>query len=43
MEPNWTKNIPSSTVCNFFYMFFVVYAVIFVVYETTMTYTRRYF
>jgi hypothetical protein len=31
MEPNWTKNIPSSTVCNFFYMFFVVYAVIFVV------------
>jgi hypothetical protein len=31
MEPNWTKNIPSTTVCNFFYVFFVVYAVIFVV------------
>lgn len=31
MEPNWTKNISSATVCNFFYVFFVVYAVIFVV------------
>jgi len=30
MEPNWTKNIPSKTVCDFFYVFFVVYAVIFV-------------
>lgn len=25
------KSIPSTTVCNFFYVFFVVYAVIFVV------------
>jgi hypothetical protein len=29
MEPNWTKSIPSETICNFFYFFFVVYAVIF--------------
>jgi uncharacterized membrane protein len=28
MEPEFTKQIPSSTVCNFFYIFFVVYAVI---------------
>lgn len=27
MEPEWTKNIPSSWVCNFFYAFFTVYAV----------------
>ncbi len=25
-EPDWTKNIKSSTVCNFFYGFFWVYA-----------------
>ena len=31
MEPQWTKSISSETVCNFFYLFFVVYAVIFVV------------
>lgn len=24
-EPDWTKNIKSSTVCNFFYGFFWVY------------------
>jgi hypothetical protein len=28
MEPEWTKAIPSETVCNFFYFFFVLYAVI---------------
>jgi hypothetical protein len=28
MEPEFTKQIPSSTVCNFFYIFFVVYAVL---------------
>lgn len=28
MEPEWTKSISSETVCNFFYFFFVVYAVI---------------
>jgi hypothetical protein len=28
MEPEFTKQIPSSTVCNFFYIFFVIYAVI---------------
>lgn len=27
MEPAWTKNISSETVCNFFYAFFVIYAV----------------
>lgn len=29
MEDEWMKNIPSETVCNFFYVFFVIYAVIF--------------
>lgn len=28
MEPEFTKRIPSSTVCNFFYIFYVAYAVI---------------
>jgi hypothetical protein len=27
-EPDWTKNIKSSTVCNFFYYFFLVYVVL---------------
>ncbi len=30
MEPEWTKAIPSESVCNFFYGFFVLYAVILV-------------
>lgn len=30
MEPEWTKQIPSDTICNFFYAFFVIYAIIFV-------------
>lgn len=30
MEPEWMRQIPSSTICNFFYAFFVVYAVLFV-------------
>ncbi len=30
MEPQWTKAIPSETICNFFYAFFVLYAVILV-------------
>jgi hypothetical protein len=29
MEPDWTKAIPSTTVCNFFYAFFILYAVFF--------------
>lgn len=28
MEPQWTKNISSETVCNFFYFFYAVYAVL---------------
>jgi hypothetical protein len=28
MEPEWTKNISSNAVCNFFYFFFVLYSVI---------------
>jgi hypothetical protein len=28
MEANWMKAIPSSTICNFFYFFFVLYALI---------------
>ena len=31
MEPGWTKNIPNSTICNFFYVFYVVYAILFVI------------
>ena len=31
MEPDWTKQIPSTTVCNFFYVFFVIYAILFAV------------
>jgi len=30
MEPQWTKSIPSESICNFFYAFFVLYAVILV-------------
>lgn len=30
MEPAWTKKISSTTICNFFYVFFMVYAGIFV-------------
>jgi len=29
MEHQWMKAISSATICNFFYFFFVVYAVIF--------------
>jgi hypothetical protein len=29
MEAEWMKQISSSTICNFFYFFFVVYAIIF--------------
>lgn len=28
MEPEWTKNISSEVVCNFFYFFFVLYVVL---------------
>ncbi len=28
MEPEWTKAISSETICNFFYVFFVIYAVL---------------
>jgi uncharacterized membrane protein len=27
-EPDWTKGIDSSTVCNFFYIFFIAYGVL---------------
>jgi hypothetical protein len=27
-EPDWTKNISSKTVCDFFYIFFIIYAVL---------------
>jgi len=30
MEAEWMQKIPSSAICNFFYAFFVLYAVIFV-------------
>lgn len=28
MEPEWTKAISNATVCNFYYAFFVFYAVV---------------
>ena len=31
MEPEWTRSIPSTTVCDFFYAFYLVFAVFFVV------------
>ena len=27
-EPDWTKNISSKTVCDFFYVFFIIYAIL---------------
>jgi hypothetical protein len=30
MEPEWTKKIQSSTICNFFYGFYVVYLILFI-------------
>jgi hypothetical protein len=30
MEPEWMRQISSPMICNFFYWFYVVYAVIFV-------------
>ncbi len=27
MEPDWSKKISNETVCNFFYAFFVIYAI----------------
>ena len=27
MEPKWTDKIPSSVICNYFYIFFLVFAV----------------
>ena len=29
MEPQWTKGISSETVCTFFYVFFIIYAILF--------------
>ena len=28
MEPEWTKQIPNTTICNFYYFFYVFYVVI---------------
>lgn len=30
MEAEWMKSIPSEVICSFFYVFFVVYAIFFV-------------
>ena len=35
MEPEWTRNIPSSTICNFFYAFYVAYVVLFIIAAVT--------
>jgi hypothetical protein len=29
MEPEWMKQISSKSVCDFFYIFFIIYAVLF--------------
>jgi hypothetical protein len=29
MEPEWTKQIPNKTICDFYYAFFIVYAIFF--------------
>ncbi len=29
MEPEWTKSIPSKVVCDFFFAFFIIYAILF--------------
>ena len=39
MEPEWTKAIPSETICNFFYFFFVVYAALVIFGIVAMIYT----
>jgi len=31
MEPEWMKSISSTTVCNFFYNFYIVYLIIFII------------
>lgn len=30
MEPQWMRQIPSSSICNFFYAFYVLYVILFV-------------
>jgi uncharacterized RDD family membrane protein YckC len=30
MEAEWMKQIPSETICSFFYAFYIVYAILFV-------------
>lgn len=39
MEPEWTKAIRSETVCNFYYLFFVLYASIAVLSIVSIFYT----
>lgn len=31
MEPEWMRSIPSTTICNFFYAFYVVYVFLFLI------------
>lgn len=31
MEAEWMKSIQSETICNFFYVFFIMYAIFFVI------------
>lgn len=39
MEPEWTKAIQSETICNFFYLFFVAYAVIAIISIVALIYS----
>ena len=29
MEAEWMKQIPNAAICNFFYFFFIIYAIVF--------------
>jgi hypothetical protein len=42
MEPDWTKQIPSSMICETYYVFFIIYAVIFFISFVNMAYTMLY-
>jgi membrane glycosyltransferase len=39
MEPDWTKQIQSTTICNTYYAFFVIYTVLFGVGVLNSAYT----
>jgi hypothetical protein len=42
MEPSWIKQISNQTVCNFFYAFFIIYAILVVFLIVSGTYLALY-